>query len=386
MPSHLDLALRQHPGDPVHCPNERIHERRGRLVVDHCRCVELLDAAAVEDGHPIGQFQRFFLIVGDEYRGQAGAFMQLAEPAAQIAAHLRIQRAERLVEQQHARLDCQRTRQRHALPLAAGELGGITLFQTLQLHQRQQFLHACTDARFGPTLVAAAYAQAERDVLEHVHMLEQCVMLEHEADPTRLHAHAGGIFIAEQHLPAICMLQPGHDAQQRGLARAGGSEQRQQLALAHIQGDVVQRGKGLELLAQMVDADAHGHLSGGGWRPANRRAAIPDTSSAPRSAARSVPAARRRRMRRCRHIRCREFPHAAAACWCVHGYARTPPTQRRIRPSHAPHTAARHTTGPNGYWAASLARTSASRSRPDSVPPVLRRCPAAPSAASVRAR
>jgi hypothetical protein len=37
---------------------------------------------------------------------------------------LRVERAERLVQKQHARLDRQRTRQRDALPLAAGQLRG----------------------------------------------------------------------------------------------------------------------------------------------------------------------------------------------------------------------------------------------------------------------
>ena len=48
--------------------------------------------------------------------------VDLAQPAAQLAAHLRVERAERLVEQQHLRLDRQRAGQRDALALAAGEL------------------------------------------------------------------------------------------------------------------------------------------------------------------------------------------------------------------------------------------------------------------------
>jgi hypothetical protein len=38
--------------------------------------------------------------------------------------HLRVERAERLVEQQQLRLGGQRPRERHPLALAAGELGG----------------------------------------------------------------------------------------------------------------------------------------------------------------------------------------------------------------------------------------------------------------------
>ena len=53
--------------------------------------------------------------------------VQPAQPLAQLGADLRVQRAERLVEQQHARLDGQRARQRHPLALAAGELVGVAL-------------------------------------------------------------------------------------------------------------------------------------------------------------------------------------------------------------------------------------------------------------------
>ena len=45
-----------------------------------------------------------------------------AQPLAQLGADLRVQRAEGLVEQQHARLDGERAGEGHALALAAGEL------------------------------------------------------------------------------------------------------------------------------------------------------------------------------------------------------------------------------------------------------------------------
>ncbi len=68
------------------------------------------------------------------------------QPAAQVLPHSRIQRAERLVEQQDLRLDGQRARERHALPLAAGQLRRIPLRQRLELDQPQQLLHALLDA------------------------------------------------------------------------------------------------------------------------------------------------------------------------------------------------------------------------------------------------
>ena len=65
-------------------------------------------------------------------------------------------------------------------------------------------------------------------------------MLEHEADialAARLRDEAS--VAVEQHLPVIRPFESGDDAQQRGLARAGRAEQRDQLAGADVEIDVV---------------------------------------------------------------------------------------------------------------------------------------------------
>ena len=73
--------------------------------------------------------------------------MQPAQPAAQLAAHARVERAERLVEQQHARLHRERARERDALALAAGELRRHAPREPLELHQVEQLVHARLDLR-----------------------------------------------------------------------------------------------------------------------------------------------------------------------------------------------------------------------------------------------
>ncbi len=76
----------------------------------------------VHDHDLLGDLHRLLLVVGDEDRRHVDLLVQPAQPFAQLAAHLRVERAERLVEQQHLRLDRQRARQRHALQLAARQL------------------------------------------------------------------------------------------------------------------------------------------------------------------------------------------------------------------------------------------------------------------------
>src|SRR5882757_6806106 len=80
--------------------------------------------------------------MGDENGGVAGAVVDVAQPAAQLAAHLRVERAERLVEQKHLGLDRHGAGERHALALAAGELRRVTLLQSRQLDEIEQFRSA----------------------------------------------------------------------------------------------------------------------------------------------------------------------------------------------------------------------------------------------------
>ncbi len=66
--------------------------------------------------------------------------MEAAEPVAQLLADLGVEGAERLVEQQHLRLDRQGPGQGHALALAAGELGRQAVGELLEVHQLEQLV------------------------------------------------------------------------------------------------------------------------------------------------------------------------------------------------------------------------------------------------------
>jgi hypothetical protein len=110
--------------EQVHIAQEAIDKRAGRVVPDLLRRAFLLDLALVDDHHAVGHFQRLFLVVGHEDGGHMQLVVQAAQPAAQLLAHLGVQRAEGLVQQQHLGLDRQRAGQGDALALAARELRG----------------------------------------------------------------------------------------------------------------------------------------------------------------------------------------------------------------------------------------------------------------------
>ena len=68
--------------------------------------------------------------------------VQAAQPDAQVLAHPRVERAERLVEQQHLRLDGERAGERHALALAARQLGRVAVREAVQVDQLEQLVDA----------------------------------------------------------------------------------------------------------------------------------------------------------------------------------------------------------------------------------------------------
>ena len=74
---------------------------------------------------PVGEFQGLILIVSDEDGRLAGLLVNFTQPSSKILAHLRVEGAEGLIQQEHPGLDRKRSCQRNALALAAGQLGRI---------------------------------------------------------------------------------------------------------------------------------------------------------------------------------------------------------------------------------------------------------------------
>ena len=149
---------RQHDG----LADEAVHEGGRRIVVDLAGRADLLDAALVHDDDAVGDFQRLLLVVGDEDRGDVDFLMQRAQPLPQFLAHLGIERAEGLVQQQDARLDGKRARERNALALAAGELVRIAVGKPVELHEIEQLLDAGADRRPRPCGCRAAARAGQR--------------------------------------------------------------------------------------------------------------------------------------------------------------------------------------------------------------------------------
>ncbi len=88
-------------------------------------------------------------------------------------------------------------------------------------------------------LVHMAGTEPRGDVLADGEPVEQRALLKHEAAPVG--RPADGLAV-QRELAALGLVEPGDQAQGRGLATAGGSQERDELAPAHIQAHV---GEGL---------------------------------------------------------------------------------------------------------------------------------------------
>ena len=170
--------------------------------------------------------------------------MQRAQPAAQFLAHLGVQRAERLVQQQHVRLDGQRARQRHPLPLPARKLRRIAIRPSFPAgpvpaarRTRRRISLSAGRTFLGRTRSPKAMFSNTR------HVAEQRVVLEDEAHLPLVAPLARDVLAVEEHrrfVMRIGVLQTGDDSQQRGLAGTRRAQQRHQLAVLHRQAHVAQ--------------------------------------------------------------------------------------------------------------------------------------------------
>ena len=147
----------------------------------------------------------------------------------------------------------ERPGERHALPLAARELGRVAVAEALQLHEVDQLVDA--GLRLGRR--ALADLQPERDVVAHRHVLEGRVVLEDEADASLLGRRVGGVLAREEDLARVGLLEAGDDPQQRRLARAARAEERGEGASVDIDRHVVERMEVPEVLRHVPHLNRH---------------------------------------------------------------------------------------------------------------------------------
>ena len=154
----------------------------------------------------------------------------VAQVVVQLGADERVERAERLVEQQHLGVEHQRAHQADALALAARQLGRVAVEAVGgEAGQGAQLVEAARDAGGVP----AEVARHQRRVVRGGEVREQPAVLDHVADAAaqrldRVRRRAGPP--STRTSPGVGRDEPDQQAQQRRLAAARRAEQRGGLA------------------------------------------------------------------------------------------------------------------------------------------------------------
>ncbi len=182
-----------------------------------------VDARAVEGDQPRAEREGFLEVVRHHQDGHAALAPERADERVHLRARAGIERPERLVEQQHARLARERLRDREPLLHAARERARILVAMRAKPHRGEQGF-ALVD-RLAPRRATQARQHrtfgelvADQHVAEHGEVREHRVALEHDAAVRpRLVRQRRAV---EQHRAAGRPLLPEHHAQERALAAA----------------------------------------------------------------------------------------------------------------------------------------------------------------------
>ena len=147
----------------------------------------------------------------------------LEHVGAHRGAQRRVQRGERLVEQDDVGLDGQRAGQGDPLLLASGQLVRVAPPVSREAHELEQLVD--------PFLAVRASAEAERHVAADAEVREQGPLLGYVADAPVLAGDETVVGVVDDllpqpDLPPVGPLEPGHNPQERRLAAPRCAEDR----------------------------------------------------------------------------------------------------------------------------------------------------------------
>ena len=209
-------------------PDEAGDELGRGCVVDARRAADLLDPALAHDDDPVGQRQRLLLVVGHVHGRDAELLLDRPDLRAQRDADLGVERRERLVEEQHLRLDRERARERDALLHAARELPRVARPGLGHVDELEQLGDALPDRVLADPL---AHPHPEADVVRDRHVREERVRLEHHAHVAPVRRRGTDVRPVERRcVPALGISKPAIIRRVVVLPQPDGPEERDELA------------------------------------------------------------------------------------------------------------------------------------------------------------
>ena len=184
--------------------------------------MSVVDATAPHDDDAVGQGDGFVDVVGDQQHGGAMPAAQLANQFVHAQPGDRVQRRERLIEQNEFRVGHEGSRQRDPLCFTTGKFLRPCPFASGEIDLAQR--------RPGSPIGVCA-VQAQRDVAQHALPRKQSIGLEH-------HRALG------RHLDAatVRLVESRQQPQQGALAAARGTEQDDEFVVVDGEVEVIQHG------------------------------------------------------------------------------------------------------------------------------------------------
>ena len=185
--------------------------------------------------------------MGDVDGGDAERVLQAGDLGPHLDAQLGVEVRERLVHEEGLRLAHDGPAHRHALALTTGELTRFAVEVVVQLQDARCLGHALDDL----VLRHLAQLQREGDVVAHREVGVQGVGLEHHGDVPVLRLQTGDVVSADEQVAVGDRFEPGDHPQGGRLAAAGRPDEHQELAVVHLEIQVVH---GVEaVLVDLVD-------------------------------------------------------------------------------------------------------------------------------------
>ena len=169
-------------------------EGGARTLVELARVAQLLDVAVAHDRDRVGHRHRLLLVVRDVDEGDADLALDPLQLELHLLAELEVERPERFVEQEHARVIDECPGERDPLLLAARELCRLAL---LDLRETDELEHLA-DLPLQVVAADSLAPQPEGDVLEDREVREERVGLEHRVDVTLVGRQLADVAVAEQ--------------------------------------------------------------------------------------------------------------------------------------------------------------------------------------------
>ena len=173
-----------------------------------------------------------------------------------VLAELQVERAERLVEEEHARVVHERAAERDALLLAARELPGLALREPGEADELEHLVHA----PFELILRDALPLEPERDVVLDRHVREERVALEDGVDVALVRRQPDDVLVAEEDATLGRLLEAADHPQRRGLPAARRAEQREERATRDLDRDPVDCDRVVEPLDDVLEPDVRSRL------------------------------------------------------------------------------------------------------------------------------